>query len=155
MLVEGTHRSDPAMRMNPLTVVLRSVLGLMFVAGPLATALHLTPEPTLPPAGAAFLTALAKTGYMLPLLWSTEIAAGILLLSGVLAPLGVVLLAPVIVNIAGFHLFLAPQGVPPAIAACVLEVFLAWQYRRTFLPLLRADRPQEASRERGLEVRSA
>jgi hypothetical protein len=143
------------MKLNILKVVSRFALGLIFVVGPLATALHLAPEPALPPTGAAFVTALRTTGYMLPLLWSTEIAGGILLLSGVLAPLGLVLLGPVIVNIAAFHLFLVPQGLPLAFVACALEVFLAWQYRHAFAPLLQASGRQLASSERRLEVRHA
>jgi uncharacterized membrane protein YphA (DoxX/SURF4 family) len=143
------------MKTSKLRFILRSVLGLMFVAGPLATALHLAPEPALPPGGPSFIAALASTGYMLPPLWSTEIAAGILLLSGVMAPLGLVLLAPVLVNIAAFHIFLVPQGLPPAIMACALEVVLAWEYRGAFAPLLQAIRPQRSSNETELEVRPA
>jgi uncharacterized membrane protein YphA (DoxX/SURF4 family) len=144
------------MKNNRLRFILRTVLGLMFVAEPLARAVHLAPEPALPPSGAAFLAALAATGYMLPLLWSTEIAAGILLLSGVMAPLGLVLLAPVLVNIAAFHIFLVPQGLPVAIVVGVIEVVLAWEYRRAFAPLLHAIRFSEGSRrDNELEVRPA
>ena len=77
------------------------------------------------------------------------------MLSGVLAPLGLVLLAPVVVNIAAFNLFLVPQGLPLAIVVCTLEVFLAWQYRHAFAPLLPTSRPQQASSESQVEVRHA
>lgn len=115
----------------------RIVLGVLFVAGPLASALHLAPEPALPARAAAFMNALASSGYMLPLLWTTEIAAGLLLLSGVFAPLGLIILAPVLVNIAAFHIFLAPSGAAPATIACVLETLLVWQYRDEYAPLFR------------------
>lgn len=75
------------MKTRKLTVLLRSVLGVIFIAGPLASALHLAPEPVLPPGAAAFTGALARTGYMLPLLWGTEIAAGVLLLQVCWCPL--------------------------------------------------------------------
>jgi uncharacterized membrane protein YphA (DoxX/SURF4 family) len=143
------------MRTRKLTVVPRIVLALMFIAGPLASALHLAPEPSLPPAAAAFMSALAASGYMLPLLWSTEIAAGLLLLSGLTAPLGLILLAPVIVNIAAFHVFLAPTALPPAIVACALEAFLAWQYRDAFAPLFQGLRTHRASRASEFEARPA
>src|SRR5437762_1258973 len=115
--------------MKPRKIVTgaRIILGILFVAGPLATALHLAPEPALPPHAAAFMNALAASGYMLPLLWTSEIAAGLLLLSGALAPLGVLVLAPLLVNIAAFHVFLAPNAAAPAVLACGLEIFLAWQ----------------------------
>jgi len=123
-----------------LTIVLRSLLGLIFIAGPLAAMFH-AGEPTLPTQAAAFAGALSKTGYMMPLLWSTEIAAGLMLLSGILVPLALLLLAPVVVNIALFHALLAPAGAGPAALVIGLELFLAWQYRRAFEPLfvLRAD----------------
>ena len=130
------------MKTDKITVVLRSALGLIFLAGPIARALHLAPEPAFPPMAKAFMGALADSGYMLPLLWSVHVAAAILLLSGFMVPLALVLLAPLIVNIDAFHLFLDPHGLPPAIMVTVLELSLAWRYRRAFAPLLRPDRVQ-------------
>jgi putative oxidoreductase len=115
------------MKIERVTMILRSLLGFIFVAGPLASALNLVPEPAAPPAAAAFVAALGATGYMLPLLWSTEIAAGVLLLSGLMVPFALTLLAPVIVNIAAFHVFLAPNGYPPALVVIALELFLVWR----------------------------
>lgn len=126
------------MKTSKPTVVIRLVLGLLFVAGPLCTALHLVPEPALPRPAAAFTEALAATHYMLPLLWSIEIGSGLLLLSGFMVPLALVMLTPVIVNIAAFHLFLAPSGISAAIVVGTLELFLAWRYRRAFAPLFQS-----------------
>jgi uncharacterized membrane protein YphA (DoxX/SURF4 family) len=117
-----------------LTIVLRSLLGLIFVAAPAAAIFH-TVEPALPTQAAAFTAALAKTGYMMPLLWSTEIVAGLMLLSGILVPIALLLLAPVVVNIALFHALLAPAGAGPAAVVIGLQIFLAWEYRRAFEPL--------------------
>jgi uncharacterized membrane protein YphA (DoxX/SURF4 family) len=140
------------MNTSKITVALRIVLGFIFVAAPLATAFHLAPKPALPPAATEFVGALTGTGYMLPLLWSTEIAAGVLLLSGMMVPLALAMLAPVIVNIAAFHLFLNPGGFMPAIMVSALELSLAWRYRRSFEPLFRTDPKLQASAAR--EVRA-
>jgi hypothetical protein len=138
-----------------LTIVLRSILGFIFVAGPLAAVFHVG-EPALPPDAAAFAVALAKTGYMMPLLWSTEILAGVLLLSGILVPVALLLLAPLIVNIAAFHAFLAPGQFAPAVVVVVLELFLAWQYRDAFKPLFSARAIVHAQRQGAtLETRTA
>lgn len=137
------------------TVVVRRIFGLLFVAGPLATALHLVAEPALPPRAAAFMGALARTGYMLPLLWSTEIVCGLLLLSGFLVPVALAMLAPVIVNIVAFHVFLAPSAMPPAIVVSALEIFLAWQYREAFRPLFRTARGLQAGNLSEFRVRAA
>src|SRR5215472_10898602 len=104
-----------------LATVARVLLGLMFIAGPFATAFHLVPEPVLPPRAGAFMRALAVSGYMLPLLWSSEIGAGILVLSPVLTLLGLVLPAPILLNIAASHLCLAPANAAPAMVASALE----------------------------------
>jgi hypothetical protein len=72
---------------------------------------------------------------MMPLLWSTEIVAGLMLLSGILVPIALLLLAPVVVNIALFHALLAPAGAGPAALVIGLQIFLAWEYRRAFEPL--------------------
>lgn len=137
------------------TVVVRSIFGLLLVAGPLATALHLVPQPALPLRAAAFMGALATTGYMLPLLWSSEIVCGLLLLSGFLVPFALVMLAPVIVNIVAFHVFLAPSGMPPAIVVSTLEIFLAWRYREAFRPLFRTARGLQAGNPSEFRVRAA
>src|SRR5689334_11419172 len=92
--------------------------------------LRLVSNPPMPPAAAAFLGALMKTGYMLPLIWGTEILAGVLILFGIFVPLGLVMLAPVLVNIILYHIFLAPSGMGMAMVVCLLELIVAWQYRR-------------------------
>lgn len=123
------------MKTHTAMVVVRSVLGMLFVVGPLGSALHLFAEPQLPPRAEAFVMALTATGYMLPLIWTAEITAGGLLLLGRLVPVALLLLAPVIVNIVAFHIFLAPGGLGIAMLAAVLEGVLAWQHRETFAPL--------------------
>lgn len=123
------------MKTHTITVVLRSILGLLFVVAPLGSAFHVFPEPELPPRAAAFVGALAATGYMLPLIWTAEITAGGLLLLGWLVPFALLLLAPVVVNIVAFHIFLAPGGLGIATLVAGLEGILAWQHREAFGPL--------------------
>ncbi len=138
------------MKTHITAVVLRSLLGLLFVAAPLASAFHVFAEPSLPPSGTAFVQALAATGYMLPLIWAVEMTAGVLLLVEWLVPFALLLLAPVIVNIAAFHIFLAPSGLGIAALVAALECVLAWQHREAFRPLFMAlsDREEaNASRE--------
>lgn len=123
-------------RYLPLTA--RILLGLVFTVTGLNGFLHFLPQPTAPmPAGAmAFAGAMVKTGYLMPLLMATQLISGLLLLAGRWVPLGLTLLAPVVVNIVAFHLFLAPAGLPLAGLVLVLEIFLAWAYRGAFRPML-------------------
>jgi hypothetical protein len=84
----------------------------------------------------AFFGGMAKTGYMLPLLFGTQALVGVLLLVNRFVPLALAVIAPVIVNILAFHLFLAPSGIPVAVVVLLLELFLVWSYRQRFRPML-------------------
>ena len=53
---------------------------------------------------------------MFPLIKSTELAVGLLLLSNRLVPFALTLIAPVLVNIVAFHLVLSPTGAGAGIA---------------------------------------
>jgi uncharacterized membrane protein YphA (DoxX/SURF4 family) len=119
----------------------RLFLGLVFTVFGLNFFLHFLPVPPAPPRAAAFAGALFASGYLFPLLKATEVAAGLLLLSGRFVPLALTLLAPIIVNIVGFHLFLAPSGLAIPLAVLAAEVYLARTYRAAFAPMLRARTP--------------
>ena len=116
----------------------RCALGFVFFASGLTGLLNLLPPPSEPmPQGAmAFGAALMGTGYMFPLIKATEAVAGALLLSNCFVPLALVLLAPVLVNIALFHVFLTPGQVGMPLALVAVELFLAWTYRAAYRPLL-------------------
>jgi uncharacterized membrane protein YphA (DoxX/SURF4 family) len=125
------------MRVRAVTVA-RVVLGLVFVVFGANGFLHFLPQPPMSGPPAAFVGALAATGYMFPLVKGTEVVAGALLLSGRFVPLALTVLAPVVVNIVAFHLFLAPSGLALPILVVALEVFLAWSHRSAFAPMLGA-----------------
>ena len=72
---------------------------------------------------------------MLPLVGVTEITAGSLLLVGRFLPLALVLIAPVIVNMVLFHVFLDLPGGVPAFVIAALELYLIWCYRRAYAAL--------------------
>jgi uncharacterized membrane protein YphA (DoxX/SURF4 family) len=140
---EGQDRGQEGqpMKVSRATLILRSILGLIFLVFGLNHFLvFFQPPPMQGPAG-AFVGALAASGYMLPLLCGVEALAGAMLLAGMLAPLALVMLAPIIVNIVAFHVFLAPSGLPAAAVVAVLELILAWQYRGAFSPLFATKLP--------------
>ena len=120
-----------------LPAVARILLGLVFFVFGLNGFLHFLPQPPLPEGALAFVGGLASAGYCFPLLKGTEVLAGALLLSNRVVPLALAILAPIIVNIAMFHLVLAPGlGMVAVLLAC--EIALAWSYRAAFAPMLRA-----------------
>ena len=122
-----------------LPMIGRIVLGLLFCVTGLNGFLNFLPQPATPmPEGAlAFAGAMLKTGYLFPLVMGTQLIAGVMLLANRFVPLALSLLAPVVVNIFAFHAFLAPSGLGVAGVVLVLEISLAWSYRKAYRPMLR------------------
>lgn len=121
---------------SKLTLAARLILGLVFFVFGLNGFLHFIPQPPAPPAAAAFAGALFASGYFFPLLKSIEVLAGALLLAGLFVPLALTALAPIIVNIAAFHLFLAPGNYVVVGLILSAEIYLGWAYRAAFAPML-------------------
>jgi uncharacterized membrane protein YphA (DoxX/SURF4 family) len=123
-----------------LPPIARILMGLVFFVFGLNGFLHFIPEPKegMPAGAMALKGGFKASGYMLPLISGTETLAGALLLINCFVPLALVIIAPVIVNIMAFHIFLmpAPQAFAPGIIVFVLELYLAWSYRRVFTPML-------------------
>ncbi len=120
-----------------LPTVARVLMGLLFLVTGLNGFLNFLPQPSSMPEGAAaFSGALLKTGYMFPLIMGTQLLSGVLLLFNRFVPLALALLAPVVVNIVAFHAFLAPAGLGLALVVLLLELYLAWAYRKSFRPML-------------------
>jgi len=116
----------------------RILLGLpLFVVG-LNGFLNFLPQPSAPMADGAmaFAEALMKSGYMFPLISGTQLIVGVLLLLNRFVPLALVLLAPFIVNSMAFHIFLEHTGLPIASVFLALELYLAWQYRKSYRGVL-------------------
>jgi len=130
---------------NIAITVARVLLGLVFVVCGLDGFLHFIPMPAEPPPAGAMSLAVAMlgTGYMFPLIKGTELLCGALLLANRFVPLALVLLAPVLVNIVAFHLFLAPDGLPLSFVLVALEIALAWAHRDAYRPIL-IPRPRHA-----------
>jgi putative oxidoreductase len=119
--------------MKYAVLAVRLILGLGFTVLGLDYFLHFLdmPKPDdLPPAVTSFMSALGPTGYM-KAIKVFEVTGGVLLLTGFIAPLGLVLLTPVIVNIFFYDLFLMQK---PGLGYALLPMalFLIWAYRPYF-----------------------
>ena len=121
-----------------LPTAARIFLGLVFTVFGLKFFVHVIPQPPAPPQADAFVGALFAGGYLGPLLATTEVLAGLLLLWNRFVPVALAVLAPIVVNIVGFHLALAPAGLPVALAVLAAQLYLAWAHRKAFAPMLRA-----------------
>ena len=121
--------------MQKAVVGARILLGLVFVIFGANYVFRFIPTEANE-AGTAFVGALAATGYMWPIVKGLEFVAGAMLLVGFGVPLALVLLAPIVVNIVLFHVFLDTAGLPLTIVILALQLFLAWAYRDSFKGVL-------------------
>ncbi|USG66886.1 hypothetical protein NDK47_06195 [Brevibacillus ruminantium] len=80
-------------------------------------------------------------GYLLIMVKTIELICGISLLINVFVPLSLVILAPIVVNILAFHLFVDPDLLPLGALVFVLEVLLIWIYRKQYLGILKGSSP--------------
>jgi uncharacterized membrane protein YphA (DoxX/SURF4 family) len=90
-------------------------------------------------AAGSLMGALVGTGYFMVVVKLVELTSGLMILTGRFLPLGLILLAPVSVNILLFHGFLDPAGLGMAIFIIVMQLFLAWTYRDSFSGVLQAN----------------
>ena len=123
--------------MRIVAIVARFILGLLFTVFGLNGLFHFMPNPPATPGAAAFFGALAATHYMFALIFVSQVIGGVLLLIGIWIPFAVVLLAPIVVNIVAFHIFLAPAVLPLAIVVLLCWLILVWQNREAYAPLFR------------------
>lgn len=121
--------------MKTAVLVARILLGVIFVVfGLNGFVLFITP-PEHTPLGNAFINLLVTTGFMYAEK-SFEIIGGALLLLDLYVPLGLAVLAPIVVSILLFHLLMERNTLAIGVVPFLLWGFLAWTYRRQFAPLL-------------------
>jgi putative oxidoreductase len=120
----------------------RIILGLIyFVFGGMGLGMALgllhMPFPPLPEAAEAFMKGIMGSGYFLFLLKITETTCGFLLLTGIAAPLALVIIAPVTINIICFHAFLTPglnNLILPSVMA-ISQIVAMSGYWKVYKPL--------------------
>ena len=123
--------------MKIATIVVRILLGLMFVVFGSNFFLNFIPMPPPPPGLAGdYFKVFAASGYMY-VIGAVQLLSGLLLLIGRFVPLALTLLAGMIFNILVFHVLMAPEGIAMGIVVAVLEIFLVWSYRDRFAGILR------------------
>jgi putative oxidoreductase len=120
--------------MKTAAAIARFVLGLVFVVFGLNGFLNFMPMGPVPALAGQFAEALIQSHYMAVVL-TLEILSGVLLLTNSYALLASTFIAPIIVNIVLFHIFLAPAGLPIAAIVAALWVVSAYPYRALLSPL--------------------
>jgi len=110
-------------------IIVRSLLGLMFLFSSISYFFDLIPMPQLTGPMKVFTEGLAASGYIVTLVKGIELICGLLFITGRFVPLAAVVIFPIVVNIVLVHVFLAPEGLPVALFVLLSNLFLAFVYR--------------------------
>lgn len=124
--------------MKIATVIIRVLMGVLFLFGSITYFFKLITPP--PPTGAmkTFSDGLEAAVYLMPTVKVVELLCGLAFVVGRFVPLATVLIAPIIVNIVLVHAFLAPSGLPLAGFLVAANCFLAYRFRDSYKGLLKA-----------------
>lgn len=112
--------------------VAKIILGGAFIVFGLNGFLKFIPVPTpVDPNALAFLQALTASKF-LHVVKALEVLGGLMIVSGRLAPLGLLILGPIIVCIFLYHLFMDPKGLPIILVLMGLAGFVGYKHRDVF-----------------------
>lgn len=112
----------------------RVLLGLLMLIGGVNGFYQFMEVPEFHP----FMKILVESGYLY-VVKALEVIAAILLLTNKKIPFALLLLTPVVVNIALFHLLLDPRNPAGGIMAVIFTSILLWQHRQKLLAIIAAD----------------
>src|SRR5437660_8684889 len=103
--------------MRIVVIIARILLGLIFFVFGLNGFLHFIPQPPPPPGLAGQYIDVLLKSHMFLLVAGCQVIGGALLLVNRYVTLGLIILAPVLVNILAFHLTMEPKGIGPGLVA--------------------------------------
>jgi putative oxidoreductase len=114
-----------------VALVARLLLGIIFCVFGLNGFLHFIHAEMPPGVAGQFSIALFQSHYF-AVIFAVQLLGGVLLLVNRYVPLALAILAPVIVNILCFHLFMFRTGLPLALVVAILWATLAFRHRQVF-----------------------
>jgi putative oxidoreductase len=116
-------------------IVVRTLMGLFLLFASLSYFFELVkPTVVMPEAAITYNKGLA-VAHVLPIVKGIELICGLLFVTGLFVPLATILIFPVTVNIVLFHAYADPANIGGGILLLVLNLFLAYYYRKNYAPL--------------------
>lgn len=113
------------------------IFGLFWLIFGLNNLLHFFPIPEPSERGLAFITVLDQSGYILPLVYTTQVMAGLLLIANYFTPAALLMLAPITGNILLYDMFLNPSGLVIGVIITGIHGGLFYVNREALMPLLK------------------
>ena len=124
--------------MKIAVIVVRIILGLLFLFSVIGFVFNLMPQPKLEQNAMLFITGLMASGYLLPVVKVVEFLCAVAFLTGRFVALATVVIFPIVVNILLFHGVLAPDNMIVPVGLLLGNLFLAYAYRAKFTAVLSA-----------------
>lgn len=125
--------------MKVAVLIARILLGLMFVIFGLNGFLHFIPQPPIPGLPGQFFGAIIASHFYV-VIFAFQVIGGLLLLAGRYVALGLVILAPILVNILNFHItFTGGAGIMPGLVCTILWCIVFAGHRSSFAGILSAN----------------
>ena len=137
MNTEAIPPATPGKGMRIAMILVRSLMGLLFLFASVTYLFKLITPPPLTGAMKVFNDGIEASVYLMPTVKVIELVCGLAFLSGRFVPLASVLIAPIIVNILLVNVFLLPEGIPLAVFLVLANAFLAYYHRDSYRPLFR------------------
>tara|TARA_R110000868_G_scaffold17603_1_gene76847 strand:- start:794 stop:1171 length:378 start_codon:yes stop_codon:yes gene_type:complete len=125
--------------MKIATIIIRIMLGLLFLYTSISYFFHLTPEPATTGEFKAFQVGLVASTYLLPLAKAVELLCGLSFVTGKYMTLANLMIFPVTLNILLINYFLTPDNLPIAIFVFVGNIFLIFTHWENYKGLFRAE----------------
>lgn len=124
--------------MKITAVVLRTLMGLLFLFASITYLFKLITPPPMTGAIKIFNDGLEASRYLMPTVKVIELLCGLAFVTGKFNPLAVLVIFPIVVNIVCINFLLSPEGIPVAIFLIIAETFLIYYHRDSYRPLLKA-----------------
>ena len=117
---------------------LQLLAGLMLVVFGLNKFLHFITHPPMPVSMGLYMGALAKSGFIFPIVAVVEIIAGLAFLTNKYVSLMAVVLMPVMVNAFLAHLFLDPAGIGGSAFLMIVLIVIMIRNKDRYTQILKA-----------------
>ena len=114
------------------------IFGLMFINSGLNKFFNYIPVPDdLPENLIKIMTGFMEAGWLLPLVAVAEITGGVLFIIPKYRALGAIVIFPVMIGIMLTHIVNVPSGLPIAIVLFAINLWVIFENREKYLPMIR------------------
>lgn len=123
---------------SKILFVLSLLFGLMFINAGLNKFFNYMPMPEdMPESMVKLMAAYTTIVWLMPLVAVVEIIGGVLIIIPRFRALAAIIVLPITVGILLTHIFNEPSGLPIALAFFAVNVWLLFEYREKYMPMMR------------------